>query len=82
MQRSVASIEWTGVHRRNLYRVGHMGKVCAVSQGACEPECAKGVKTTGVLLLCQTIVVSHIDKDAISISVATISTAPNGKRVL
>jgi len=41
--------------------------------------CAKGIKTTCVLLLCQTIAVSHIDKDTVSI---TISTATNGKRVL
>ena len=27
VQRSVAGIEWIAVHRKNQYRVGHMGKV-------------------------------------------------------
>ena len=27
LQRSVASVEWTGIHKKNQYRVGHMGKV-------------------------------------------------------
>ena len=42
MQRSVAGIEWTGIRRKNLYRVGHKGKVCVISHGGY--ACAKGIK--------------------------------------
>ena len=50
------------------------------SQPRSMQTCVKGIKTTGLFLLYQTIVVIHIDKDTISITVATISTATNGKK--
>ena len=27
LQRSVASVQWIGIHKKNQYRVGHRGKV-------------------------------------------------------
>ena len=40
LQRSVASVQWIGIHKKNQYRVGHRGKVHMLL--ACVATCSVG----------------------------------------